>query len=125
MQDKFLELVIKTIEENCGLHDICMDALRDSGVYACLDPGYNSALYYNRRALRMWPISFMAKNKDQVLCIQQLNTICDYLQKLKKYPSGDVFTWKDATVANYPSKVGRQEDGQYIYSCTINMQVYF
>lgn len=124
-QTDFLDLVVDTVEQGCGLFGISTDALVDGGIYAWLDPGSNSAVYYNRSAIRLWPVSFMAKHIDQRTCIDQLTNICDYLQRLKQYPQRVGYAWLDATVSSYPTRVVRQEDGQYIYSCTINMQVYY
>ena len=124
VQTDFLELVVETLEQACTLPEIRLDALADSGLYAAFDPGYDQARYYDRKGIRLWPVSFMAKNVDQETCIGQLDTICSYLQHLKQYPQRTGFSWVNADVANYPSRVTRQEDGQYIYSCTIHMQVY-
>lgn len=123
-QTDFLELVVETLEQVCGLPQIRLDALVDGGLYAAFDPGYDQARYYDRSGIRLWPVSFMAKNADQETCIRQLDTICTYLQCLRQYPQGAGFRWLNADVANYPSRVVRQEDGQYIYSCTVHMQVY-
>lgn len=124
-QIDFLNLVVDTLEKECLLSDISTDALVDGGIYAAFDPGHDQSRYYDRSAIRLWPVSFMSKDIDQQKCLARLETICNYLQRLKVYPQSSGFVWLSADVSAYPARVVRQEDGQYIYSCTVDMQVFY
>ena len=57
--------------------------------------------------------------------LEQLESICNYFQKLKKHPNGESFSWLNTEIAKYPSKIGRDEDGTYHYSCILRCLLYF
>lgn len=121
-----LNLIVDTLEGMGVLGGkISLEELpADGGLYAELGPGYNDALYYNKSSIRMIPVIFQSKSIDQAWCARQLDLIGDILQRLREYPQAEGCLWLDAVIASGPSKVGRQEDGQYIYTVTINTKFY-
>lgn len=124
-QVELLELIANEIEKSCSL-SLSLDELPpDGGLYAEWSAGYVESLYYNKKAIRIIPLLILTKSIDQKKCLNDLCKICNYLHSLKQYPQGKSVAWKDATTATEPNKVGRQEDGQYIYSCIINIECYF
>ncbi len=124
-QVELLNLIIETVQNDLGL-SISLDGLpADGGICAELAAGYNDGLYYDKRAIRILPVLFLSKNKDQQACVNDLSRICNYFHPLKTYPAAESFSWLDAVTATEPNKTGRQEDGQYIYSAIINMKIYF
>ncbi len=123
---ELLELAAETVEKNCYLSDqVRLDELPEAGgLYVEIGSGYNETVYYDRSAVKLIPIVFMAKHVRQQDCMDELTTICEYLQSLKVYPKAETFVWLDAGVATWPIKVGRNEDGQYIYSCIVNCRIF-
>lgn len=124
-QVELLNLIIETVQSNLQI-TVSLDGLpADGGICAELAAGYNDGLYYDKSAVRILPVLFMSKNKDQQSCVNVLSRICNYFQSLKVYPSAESFSWLDAVTATEPNKTGKQEDGQYIYSAIMNMKIYF
>lgn len=126
-QTEFLELLVKTAEEKCELDvSISLEELpAEGGLYAELGEGFAVAQYYDKSELKTIPVLFLCRNADQQRCVEQLAEICNYFQRLTEYPQGDTFVWKDTQIAKGPSKIGRDEDGVYHYSCILNSQIYF
>lgn len=124
-QVELMELIRREAAAGCGI-EVCLDGTpADGGVSAELAPGYTDALYYDKSAIRTVPVLLIGKDKDQAGCADRLCRICNHLQRLKQYPQADGFTWLDATTATEPNKVGRQEDGQWIYSAIVNTRIHF
>lgn len=124
---EFLNLLADTVEKQCDLeYEISLEELKASGgIYAELGEGFTETEYYNKSTLKTIPVLFMCRDKSQQNCMEQLCKICDYLQRLKEYPSGNTFAWKDVTIAKEPSKIGRDEGGMYHYSCILNCQIFY
>lgn len=124
---EFLNLLADTVENHCDLeYEISLEELKaDGGIYAELGEGFMATEYYDKSTLKTMPVLFMCRDKSQQTCMEQLCKICDYLQRLKEYPSGDTFAWKDVTIAKEPSKIGRDEGGMYHYSCILNCRIFY
>lgn len=124
---EFLNLLADTVENHCDLeYEISLEELKaDGGIYAELGEGFMATEYYDKSTLKTIPVLFMCRDKSQQTCMEQLCKICDYLQRLKEYPSGDTFAWKDVTIAKEPSKIGRDEGGMYHYSCILNCRIFY
>ena len=124
-QVELMNLVRMVIRNNCGI-EICLDGTpKHGGVSAELGAGYADSLYYSKKAIRIIPVLFLSKGKDQAECLKRLCKICNSLQILKQYPLTEGFSWLDAATATEPNLVGRQEDGQWIYSAVMNIKIYF
>ena len=124
-QVELLELITSEIEKECSL-PVSLDELPpDGGIYAEWSAGYIERMYFDKTAIRIMPLLLLCKNIDQKKCLNDLCKICNYLHSARQYLQGKNVAWKDATTATEPNKVGRQEDGQYIYSCVINIECYF
>lgn len=127
-QSEFLDLVCKTAEDNCNL-DAKISLIElppEGGLYAELGEGFGGGAYYSReQRIRTMPVLFLCRHKSQQRCLDQLSGICRYMEKLKVYPQGEIVSWLNAETAKEPSKIGRDEDGVYHYSCIINCLVYF
>ncbi len=123
----FINLLAEKAEENCTLDSkISLDELSDgNSLYAELGTGFTDTAYYDKRTVRVIPVLFLCKNSDQTRCLEQLEEICSYFQKLKKYPDAKSFAWMNTEIAKEPSKIGRDEDGTYHYSCILNNTLYF
>lgn len=124
-QVELMNLVRKTINDGCGIYVHLDGTPKHGGVSAELGAGYTDVLYYSKKAIRILPILFLSKGKDQVDCLDRLSQSCNYLQSLNRYPEAEGFAWLDAVTATEPNLVGRQEDGQWIYSAVMNMKIYF
>lgn len=124
---EFMETLKKTAEENCSLDsEICLDELPASGgIYAELGEGFTDIIYYNKMEIKTVPVLFLCRDKSQLRCLEQLESICNYFQKLKKHPNGELFRWLNTEIAKMPSKIGRDEDGVYHYSCIVRCKLYF
>ena len=119
MLTELLELVADTAEKNCSLGtEISLEELpKDGGIYAELGEGFTESVSYNKQEVKTIPVLFLCRHADQKRCLE-------HLQGLKKYPQGKTFSWLDTTVAKEPSKIGRDEDGVYHYSCILNCKIY-
>lgn len=126
MLTELLELITDTVEKNCSLDaEISLQELpADGGIYAELGEGFTESVSYNKQEVKMIPVLFLCRHADQKRCLEQLCEIAGYLSGLKKYPQGKTFSWLDTTVAKEPSKIGRDEDGVYHYSCILNCKIY-
>ena len=126
MLTELLELIADTAEKNCSLGtEISLEELpADGGIYAELGEGFTESVSYNKQEVKMIPVLFLCRHADQKRCLEQLCEIAGSLQGLKKYPQGKTFSWLDTTVAKEPSKIGRDEDGVYHYSCILNCKIY-
>ncbi len=124
---EFMDVLAKAAEENCSLGSaISLDELpAGGGLYAEPGEGFAEAKYYNKTEIKEIPVLFLSRNADQRRCMEQLEDICNYFQRLKHYPVGKMFKWLDAEIAKYPSKIGRDEDGCYHYSAILKCKLYF
>lgn len=124
--NEFLHLLAEKAEENCILDSkISLDELSDgNSLYAELGTGFANTTYYDKSTVRIVPVLFLCRNVDQARCLDQLSDICSYFQKLKKYPDAESFAWLNTEVAKDPTKIGRDEDGTYHYSCVLNNTLY-
>jgi hypothetical protein len=126
-QVEMINKVIDTIETNLDLFStIHIDGLPTDGGISCeIAPGYNKDIYLNKQASKVIPLLFLGKGKDQITVLNTLCSIGNYLQGLKVYPNGATFEWITSEVSSEPSLVGKQNDGQYIYSCIVDITIYF
>lgn len=126
-QTEFLNILCDTVEKECNLsHKISLLELSEkNGLYAELGEGFSDTQYYDKSAVRTIPVLFLCRDTDQKRGMEELCKICNYLQKLKKYPAGKLVSWLDAKTVKEPNKIGRDEDGTYHFSCIINCQIYF
>lgn len=126
-QIEFMQILVETAEQNCNLDSsISLKELSpENSLYAELGDGYTETMYWDKQTVRMLPVLFLCRHIDQTRCIDQLASICNYFQRLKEYPRGQFFSWLDTTIAKEPSKIGRDEDGMYHYSCILNCKLYF
>lgn len=124
---EFLELLTRTAEENCNLDSqISLDELSaGNSLYAELGEGFTETTYYNKSTVKTIPVLFLCRNVSQQRCIEQLSDICNYFQRLKQYPQGKSFAWLNTVIAKEPSKIGRDEDGTWHYSCILNNKIYY
>lgn len=124
---EFMELLGATAEANCNLDaPISFEELSEANsIYAELGESFVQTEYYDKSTIRTVPILFLCRHNDQVRCLEQLQEICDYFQRLRQYPQGNTFCWLDMEIAKGPYKIGRDEDGTYHYSCILNAKLYF
>lgn len=126
-QIEFMELFVREAEEHCNLDtDISLEELsNENSMYAELGSGFTDTAYYDKSTVRTFPVLLMCRHVSQERCLEQLSDICNYYQRLKEYPQGETFAWLDTVIAKEPSKIGRDEDGVFHYSCILNCKVYF
>ena len=126
-QSEFLQLLVETAEKSCelGCEISLLELPKEGGIYAELGQGVLVGQYYDRRAVRTWPVLFLCRNADQQRCLDQLGAICNYFQSLKEYPQGKQFQWLNTTIAKDVGRIGRDEDGAWHYSCVLNSEIYF
>ncbi len=126
-QIEFLECLANAAEDNCRLDSkISLNELSASNsLYAEVGDGFTETTYYDKSTVKTVPVLFLCRNKKQERCLEQLSDICDYFQQLKRYPQGKSFSWLDAAIAKEPSRIGRDEDGVYHYSCIINCKLFY
>lgn len=124
---EFFDILLDSIEQNCALNTkVSIKELKaDGGIYAELGEGFTDTTYYSKKTIKTIPVLFMCRHKSQKQCMEWLCSICNYLQRLKVYPQGDTFSWLDTSVAKEPSKIGRDEDGTYHYSCILNCKIFY
>ena len=124
---ELLDIVCDTAEANCNLDSkILLEELNPKGgLYAELGEGFSNAIYYDKSTSKTVPILFLCSCKEQERALEQLSSICNYLQRLKKYPQGKTFSWLDTTIAKEPNKIGRDEDGMYHFSCILNCLIHY
>ena len=126
-QTELLDLLVDSLEANCNLGTgISLKELgKNGGIYAELGDGFTDTTYYNKQEVKTMPVLFLCRSKNQRQCLEWLNGICFYLQRLKEYPKGTCVSWLDTTIAKEPSKIGRDADGVYHYSCILNCKIFY
>ena len=126
-QVEFADLMLSHIEKNVELDDKVSleELLKTGGIYAEFGTGRIVTQYFDKKADRIIPVLFMCKNSEQMLCMEYLSRICNYLTTLKQYPQGENFRWSNAVTVSEPHKTGRDADGQYLYSCMVECRIYF
>lgn len=126
-QTEFMQIFADTVESNCNLDSkISLKELSaKNSLYAELGEGFTDSVYYDKSAVRVFPVLILARNKNQERALEQICEICNYLQKLRQYPRGMLFSWLDTEIAKEPSKIGRDEDGVYHCSCILNCKIFF
>ena len=126
-QEEFMEVLVKTAEQDCSLD--CRISLKElseeNSLYAELGVGFTNDTYYDKSTVKTFPVLFLCRNTDQSRCLGQLAEICENLQRRKVYPAGETFRWLDTIIAKEPSKIGRDEDGAYHYSCILNCKLFY
>lgn len=124
---ELLELICDTVEANCNLDSkISLEELNPKGgLYTELGEGFGNATYYDKSTTKIVPVLFLCRSASQKRGMEQLCSISNYLQRLKKYPQGKSFSWLDTTIAKEPNKIGRDEDGMYNFSCILNCTIYY
>lgn len=128
MQRKeLLELFARMAEENCSLDSgISLKELSPgASLYAEIGEGFVDSVYYDKSLIETVPLLLLCRNKNQKRCLEQLEIICHYFQRMKQYPHGKTFSWLDVSVAKAPSRIGRDEDGTYHYSCILNCRIHY
>ena len=125
--EEFMEVFVEAAEENCNLDtSISLEELpATGGLYAEAGEGFVESSFYDKTECKVVPVLILCRNVNQLSCMRQLESISNYFQRLRKYPSGKSFSWLNAEIAKYPSKIGRDEDGMYHYSCILNCKLYF
>lgn len=123
----FLELLVKTVKKHCDLdRGISLEELSaENSLYAELGSGFTETAYYGKRTVKTIPVLFLCRNEDQGQCVAQLENICNCLQHMESYPQCETVAWMDSAIAKEPSKIGRDEDGVYHYSCILNNKIYY
>lgn len=66
----------------------------------------------------------MRKSRDQALCISELDSIGEYLSKLKVYPSTANIQWVNSEVTTDVNMVSKEENGPYIYAMVISNSIF-
>lgn len=124
---EFMEVLADTAQKECELYwPVSLEELAaDGGLYAEAGEGFAQSSYYDKTEIKTIPVLFLCRDADQQRCFGQLESIVNYFQRLKKYPSGETFSWLNAEIVKYPSKIGRDEDETYHYSAILNCKLYF
>lgn len=126
-QIEFMDVLLNSVERHCNLGaTISLKELgKSGGLYAELGDGFTETTYYNKQTIKTIPVLFLCRHSDQQQCLEWLCSICNYLQRLNEYPAGTTFSWMDTTIVKEPSKIGRDEDGTYHYSCIVNCKIHY
>lgn len=124
---EFMDLLSKTVEDNCDIDfPVSLEELpAKGGLYAESGVGFTQSLYGDKTGIKVIPVLFLSRNAYQRRGMEQLEEICNYLQRRKEYPSGELFTWLDAEIEKEPSKIGRDEDGVYHHSAILNCKLFY
>lgn len=124
---ELLEMIVNVAETNCSLDTpISLKELSaEGGLYAEVGEGFSNSTYYDKSTEKTIPVLFLCRHSDQQRGLEELCDICNYLQRLKKYPKGETFSWLDTEIAKEPNKIGRDEDGVYHFSCILNCRIFY
>lgn len=124
---EFLELIITTVEQNCDLSsEISYEEIpAEGGLYIEFGEESTCKTYYDKTAEKEIQVTFMSRHSNYKNGLEQLCSICNYLQRLKEYPQGETFTWLDTSIAKEPRKISREEDGQFNFTCTVICKIHY
>jgi len=124
---ELMTLLIKTAEENCKLDNkISLKELsHKNSLYAEPGEGFTEARYYDNSTVKIIPVLFLCRSDEQERCFEQLESICNYFERLQEYPQGKNFAWLNTETAKEPYKIGRDEGGAYHYSCILNCKIFY
>lgn len=97
----------------------------DKRIYIELGAGYTDKKHVRGPGFYVYPVLFIIKRPgdDEPDCIERLAQICNHYKRKRKPPKGTTYQALGLQVAAEPNKIGRQEDGQVLYSCIINFKI--
>ena len=110
---EFVSLLVKTAEEKCDLDSaISLRELpKEGGIYAEMGEGFTEETFYNKSTVKRIPVLFLCRNADQERCLSQLESICNYFERLKSYPEGSCMKWLTTEVAKArPASAGMRTE---------------
>lgn len=125
-QTELMTKIQEDIEKNLPEIDIALSELSDDQrIYMELGAGYTEKRYLNGPGIFTHPVLFIIKRPgdDEPDCIERLAQICNHYKRKRKPPKGTTYQALGLRVAAEPNKIGRQEDGQVLYSCIINFKI--
>ncbi|POP31634.1 hypothetical protein C3B58_15560 [Lactonifactor longoviformis] len=125
-QVEIINLVKSTVESGCDLPTvISLEGLSaDGGLYVQFGEGYQEDIYYDKSRIIVLPIIFLCKDTSQIICIEQLSKICNFLQNMSEYPEMESAVWLDAQTVKEPNKLDIKEEPLCVYSCTVNIRIF-
>lgn len=124
-QSELLLRVKEKIEEQLKLNISRKELAEDGQVYIELGAGYTEKKYVRGPSVYIHPILFICKSSDEGYCLDTLSGICNLFKRTRKTPAGETYSGMGLQVAAEPNKIGRQEDGQVLYSCIINYRIMY
>lgn len=124
---ELLDLIISTVQQNCDLDgEISLEEIpTDGGLYVEFGEESICKTYYDKTTEKEISVIFMCRHSNYKKGLEQICSICNYLQRLKEYPQGKTFAWLDTTIAKEPRKTGREENGQFSFSCTFVCRIHY
>lgn len=126
MIQELMETFCTVAEANCKLdYNISLKELKaEGGIYAEAGKGFTETKTYGKNVTVKIPILILMRESNQTKCISNLEAICSYFERLKKYPTANSFKLLDAEVTESVNKIARDADGTYHYSCIITCLLY-
>lgn len=121
--DELIKAILKAITDNVTLTGTLeMGQLPpDDGISAEIAPSSNLTTYQNKGKLDKVSLLFLRKSPSQVLCIQELEKIGEYLSRLTTYPQPENdMEWANSLVSTPPTYVDTEDNGSFIYSMIVD-----
>lgn len=122
-QTEFIQTVLETVN-GFGLPWTCTvgPVPTGDGLAFQLGPAQVETMYYDRRARRVWPLTFCCKAQDKQDGFDVLCALKNGLETLTPYPGGEQFAWEGVRAGD-PEYSGEQ-DG-HLWSCHVDAVVYY
>lgn len=124
--DKIIDKVRSEIRTSLGLQ-VVVGALPPSGGVS-VEPqgGFPPDVTNDREQVIDLTLLFLAKNKTQKTACNNLWDICNRLTSKTTYPVAvdSDCAWEMSATATFPQYVDKEANGQYIYSCVVNITIH-
>ncbi len=127
MLNDFLDVLVNTLESELNLRNkIKISELNaNEGISIELVPTSPLRVTLNKKQELNLKVLFLKKSKNRRLCMDELESIGNYLTRLTSYPNFNNGSWNNAEIISSPAKVTKEENGNYTYSMMISCKLYF
>ncbi len=127
MLSDFLNVLIDTLESELNLSNKINISELDTneGISVELVPTSPTRITLNKKQELNLKVLFLRKSKNKKVCMDELESIGNYLTRRMSYPNFNDGSWSSAKIISSPSKVTREENGNYTYSMMISCKLYF
>lgn len=121
-----VQSIIADVNTNVTLSDtlILDNTPEDGGITVQFDTGLPVITDISKNHYEAYPLAFFRKSRNQKICINELDSIQQYLVKLSTEYIRNNFGAIDIVYDLSPTKVDKYEDDNFIYTMVVEVRNY-